>query len=99
MDKETENMQSSEKFGGKSSLKALATRWHCLPQENIPKTAPSASLLLWGTKMISGLSRLSHFKASVARASDWKFSEHDYMPGAKLPDTKSALGSGNDFHK
>ena len=30
--------------------------------------------------MISGLSRLSHFKTSFARASDWKFSEHAYMP-------------------
>ena len=31
IDKETENMHSSEKLGGKSSLKALASRWRCLP--------------------------------------------------------------------
>ena len=34
----------------------------------------------WRTKMISGLSQLSHFKTSFARATDWKFSEHAYMP-------------------
>ena len=30
--------------------------------------------------MNSGLSRLSHYKTSFARASDWKFSEHACMP-------------------
>ena len=36
--------------------------------------------IFWRTKMISGFSRLSHFKTSFARASDWKFSGHACMP-------------------
>ena len=31
IDKETENMQSLEKLSGKGSLKALGSRWRCLP--------------------------------------------------------------------
>ena len=50
---------------------------------SIVKDAKNSAIcqpIFWRTKMISGLSRLSHFKTSFARASDWKFSEHACMP-------------------